>query len=151
MLPHYGYPNSRSTRAVWALEEVGIEHEYIYVHLMAGAGRQPDYLAINTGGKVPTLVNEGLILTESSAICTYIGDHFPALGLTPPIGTLDRAHYNQWCSFTISELEQPLWTIGKHTFALPEQRRVSAIFTRFSTFGPEPEIEVVGDELAGEF
>ena len=81
MLTIYGYPNSRSTRVVWVLEEVGTEYEYVYVNLMAGAGRQPDYLALNTGGKVPTLVDGALILTESGAICTYIGDCFPALSL----------------------------------------------------------------------
>lgn len=128
MLTIYGYPNSRSTRVVWALEEVGVEYEYVYINLMAGAGRQPGYLALNVGGKVPTLVDDGLILTESGAICTYIGDRFPAFGLTPPVGTQNRAHYDQWCAFTLSELEQPLWTIGKHTFALPERRRVPAIF-----------------------
>ena len=31
MLTIYGYPNSRSTRVVWALEEVGTEYEYVYV------------------------------------------------------------------------------------------------------------------------
>ena len=127
MLVVYGFPNSRSSRVVWALEEAGAGYEYIFVNLRAGAGWRPEYLALNAGGKVPALVDGEFVLTESGAICTYIGDRFPATGLTPPVGGQERARYNQWCYFVLSELEQPLWTIGKHTFALPEQRRVPAV------------------------
>ncbi len=127
MLTVYGYPNSRSTRVVWALEEAGVEYEYVYVNLMVGAGRRPDYLTLNAGGKVPTLVDGDFVLSESVAICTYIGDRFPASKLTLPVGSRERARCDQWCCFALSELEQPLWTIGKHTFALPEPQRVLAV------------------------
>lgn len=127
MLQVYGCPNTRSTRVVWALEEAGAEYDYHLIELRAGAGHRPDYLAINPGGKVPALVDGDLILTESAAICTYIGDHFPASGLTPPLGSIERALYDQWCFFAMSELEQPLWTIAKHRFALPEKRRVPTV------------------------
>ena len=127
MLHVYGCPGTRSNRVVWALEEVGAIYEYHLVNLLAGEGRKPDYLAINPGGKVPALVDGELILSESAAICTYIGDRFSASGLTPPPGSVERALYNQWCFFILSELEQPLWTMTKHRFALPEKRRVPAI------------------------
>lgn len=127
MLQVYGCPNTRSTRVVWALEEAGAEYDYHKIDLLAGAGRRPDYLALNPSGKVPTLVDGELVLTESGAICTYIGDCFPGSGLTPPAGSPERTRYNQWCFFVISELEQPLWTIAKHRFALPEKRRVPAV------------------------
>jgi glutathione S-transferase len=127
MLQVYGCPNTRSTRVVWALEEAGAKYDYHKVDLLAGAGRQPDYLTLNPGGKVPTLVDGELVLTESAAICTYIGDRFPASGLTPPATSPERSRYNQWCFFVLSELEQPIWTIAKHRFALPEKRRVPAV------------------------
>ena len=127
MLTVYGCPNTRSSRVLWTLEEAGAEYEYVAVDLRAGAGRQPEYLALNAGGKVPTLVDGELVLTESAAICTYLGDRFPAAGLTAPVGSPERAHCDQWCYFALSELEQPLWTLAKHTFALPEERRVPAV------------------------
>ena len=127
MLQVYGCPNTRSNRVVWALEEAGAAYDYHKIDLFTGEGRKPDYLALNPGGKVPTLVDGDLILTESAAICTYIGDGFPASGLTPPVDSPERAQYNQWCFFVIGELEQPLWTIAKHRFALPEKRRVPAV------------------------
>jgi len=109
------------------MEEAGAEYEYVAVDLRAGAGWKPEYLALNPGGKVPTLVDGELVLTESAAICTYIGDRFPASRLTPPVGSPERARYDQWCYFVLSELEQPLWTMAKHLFALPERRRVPAM------------------------
>src|SRR6266581_3450699 len=80
MITLYGCPTTRSTRAAWALEEAGAEYAYVRLDLSKGDGRQPAYLAINPGGKVPTLVDGDLRLTESAAICTYIGDNFPAAG-----------------------------------------------------------------------
>jgi len=123
----YGYPKSRSQRAVWALEEVGAQYEYRKVELLQGEGRKPPYIGINPGGKVPALVDGDLTLTESVAICTYLGDKFPDANLTPEPRTADRARYTQWCSFVISELEQPLWTMAKHKFAMPEKYRVAAM------------------------
>lgn len=127
MLTVYGCANTRSSRVLWALEEAGARYEYVTVDLLVGAARQPDYLALNPGGKVPTLVDGSYVLTESAAICTYIGDRFPGSGLTPPVGSPERGHYDQWCFFALSELEQPLWTLSKHTFALPERRRIPAV------------------------
>ena len=123
----YGHPNSRATRALWALEEVRAEYEYVHVDLKNGAGHSDSYLALNPAGKVPTLVDGDLVIPESAAICLYLGDKFPESGLLPPIGSTERAECYRWISFGISELEQPLWTIAKHRFVLPEEKRVPAI------------------------
>lgn len=123
----YGCANSRSLRAAWALEEAGAEYDYTGVALRRGEGRKPSYLRVNPGGKVPALDVGGEVITESAAIVTWVGDRFPQSGLTPAAGTLERARHDQWCAFAISELEQPLWTIAKHRFALPAQRRLPAI------------------------
>lgn len=127
MIKVFGCPNTRSARAVWALEEAGVSYEYGKIDLFKGEGRKPPYIELNPGGKVPALQDDGFVLTESAAIVTYIGDQFPASGLVPAIGAPERGHYYQWCCFVIAELEQPLWTIAKHRFALPEKRRVPAV------------------------
>lgn len=128
MIKIYGFPDTRSLRAVWALEEAGAQYEYARVDLRKGEGRSPAFLAMNPGGKVPVLVDGDLTLTESAAICMYIADAFPASRLALACGSADRARVNQWCLFALTELEQPLWTLAKHTFALPEKYRVPAIF-----------------------
>ncbi len=127
MLKLYGCPNSRSMRAAWALEETGPDYHYEPVILIKGEGRRPSFLRVSPSGKVPVLVDGDLVLSESAAICTYIGDLYPASRLTPAWDTADRARYNQWMAFAIAELEQPLWTIAKHRFALPKELRVPAV------------------------
>jgi glutathione S-transferase len=127
MLKLYGCPDTRSTRTAWALEEAGADYDYEPVILRKGEGRRPSFLRVNPSGKVPVLVDGDLVLSESVAICTYVGDLFPASHLTPAVGTADRGRYNQWMVFAIAEFEQPLWAIAKHRFVLPKELRVPAV------------------------
>ncbi|MGQ0658339.1 MAG: glutathione S-transferase family protein [Chromatiales bacterium] len=122
----YGCPDTRSSRAVWALEEARADYQYVFVDLFKGEGRRHAYQAVNPAGKVPVLVDGALTLTESAAIVTYVGERYPASGLVPQ-DPIARADYLRWCFFVIGELEQPLWTLAKHRFALPPERRVPAI------------------------
>jgi len=126
MLTLYGCPNTRSLRAAWALEEAGARYEYHRIDLKKGEGRSAQYLAVNPGGKVPTLIDGSTVVTESGAILTYVGERFPQSGLVP-VDPARRAQYFEWCFFVTSELEQPLWTIAKHRFALPADWRVPQI------------------------
>jgi glutathione S-transferase len=122
----YGCPNSRSLRAVWALEEAAADYEYVPVDLFKGEARTPEFLALNPAGKLPVLVDGGLTLTESAAIVNYVSDRFPASKLVPQSAAA-RADCLRWMFFATTELEQPLWTIAKHRFALPKARRVGGI------------------------
>lgn len=128
MLQVYGMPRSRTTRVVWTLEELAVEYRCQLVDLLKGEGQQPEFLALNPSGKIPVLVDGDLVLSESAAICTYLGDKYPEQALVPRPGTAERGKYDQWCYFVLSELEQPLWTIAKHKFVFPEEKRLPAIF-----------------------
>lgn len=123
----YGYPNTRATRITWMLEELGQAYEFCLVDFKTGASQSPAFLAINPAGKVPALVDGDVVLLESGAIVAYLGDCSPASKLVPAAGTPLRAIYDQWSYFVLCELEQPLWTIGKHKFALPAERRCAEI------------------------
>jgi glutathione S-transferase len=128
MITVYAFPKSRSTRITWMLEELKVEYTCHIVNFMKGEHRSNEYLAVNPGGKVPALKDGELVLVESGAIVTYLGDKFPESGLVPPTSQLtNRGQYEQWCYFALTELEQPLWTMGKHKFALPEEKRVPEI------------------------
>jgi len=128
MITVYGYPNTRTSRVTWLLEELGLDYKYQLVDLMKGEGRSAEYRAINPSGKVPALSDDELVLTESAAIMSYLGDKYYEASLVPSPGTAKRGLYDQWVCFAITELEQPLWTIGKHKFALPKERRVPEVF-----------------------
>lgn len=123
----YGYRNGRTLRALWALEEAGAQYAYVEVDVMRGAGREPWFLEINPGGKVPVLDDDGRIITESAAICIHVADKYPQSQLMPPAGTQERAQCYRWISFVLTELDAPLWTIAKHRFGLPRERRVPAV------------------------
>ena len=123
----YGYRNGRTLRALWALEEVGAEYEYVEVDVMRGQGREPWFLKINPGGKVPVLEDGGTIVTESAAICMHLAEKYPANRLLPPSGTAERTECYKWISFVLTELDALLWTIAKHRFALPKERRIPAV------------------------
>ena len=123
----YGYRNGRTLRAAWALEEVGAPYDYVEIDLMRGEGREPKFLEINPAGKVPVLDDDGTIITESAAICMHLAEKHPQSRLMPPPGTLERSQCYKWISYIITELDTPLWTIAKHRFALPRERRVPAV------------------------
>jgi len=54
---------------------------------------------VNPMGKVPTLVHNGVAITELAAICTYLADEFPDAKLNVPIGTPRRGVYLKWLFF----------------------------------------------------
>jgi glutathione S-transferase len=64
-----------------ALEEAAADYELIRMDLAAGDQRKPDYLAINPKGRVPALVTDKGVLTETTAILAYIAQTFPAANL----------------------------------------------------------------------
>ncbi len=128
MITVYGYPQTRTNRVTWMLEELGVEYKFNFVDLMKGEARSESYRSINPSGKVPSLSDDELVLTESAAILTYLGDKYGSAPIVPAPGSSKRGTHDQWLCFAIAELEQPLWTIGKHKFALPKERRVSEIF-----------------------
>ena len=128
MLTVYGTPGTRSSRVTWTLEELGLDYQFKKIDLRAGEGQRPPFIDLNPGGKVPVLTDGDLVLTESVAICCYLADLKPEAGLIPPLtDPAARATHLQWCCFAISELEQPLWSMAKHTFALPEDKRIAAM------------------------
>ncbi|HEX5458772.1 MAG TPA: glutathione S-transferase family protein [Steroidobacteraceae bacterium] len=121
----YEFAPTRSIRARWMLQELGIDFEAVTVSLPAGEHRSPQYLQINPAGKVPTLVDGDLTLTESGAIVLYLAEKYPDRGFMPR-DPRERAEVYRWMLFAITELEQPLWRIARHTTLYAEHERLPA-------------------------
>lgn len=66
-----------------ALEEAGAPYEAVRLDFRAGEQHKPEYLAINPKGRVPALVTEHGILTETPAILAFLAQIFPAARLAP--------------------------------------------------------------------
>jgi len=96
---------SRSSIALWMLEEVGEPYDIKLLDLAKGDQQKPDYLAINPMGKVPALRHGAAVVTESAAICTYLADAFPRAGLSVPVGDPRRGVYLKWLFFGPGVLE----------------------------------------------
>ncbi len=124
----FGFPNSRSLRVTWMLEELGLPYDYHLVNFSKGESRSPEFLAVNPAGKVPAIRTANGILGESLAIVNYLATLVPDNMLIPRDDPWQRALYDQWTLFAVTELEQPLWTIGKNKFALPKEQRCAEIF-----------------------
>lgn len=65
-------PGTISMSVHAALEEAGMAHELAWVDFKTGAQTTADYLAINPKGRVPALVTDAGVLTESAAIMEWI-------------------------------------------------------------------------------
>jgi len=121
----YEFAPTRSIRARWTLQELGVEFEAVTVNLVAGEHRRPEFLKINPAGKLPVLVDGDTVLTESIAIVTYLAEKYPEKKLIP-ITLPQKAQVYRWLLFAATELEQPLWRITRHTNLYPEARRLPA-------------------------
>ena len=119
----YEFAPTRSIRARWTLQELGVPFEAITVNLLAGEHRKPEYLKINPAGKLPALVDGETVLTESIAIVLYLGEKYPEKNLVPT-ALHQRAELNRWLLFTTTEIEQPLWRIARHTNIYPPEKRL---------------------------
>ena len=96
---------SRSSIVHWMLEELGEPYKLEVLNLRAGDQRKPAYLAINPMGKVPTLKDGDVVVSEVAAICCYLADTYPKAKLAPPIGDKRRGDYLKWLFYGPSCLE----------------------------------------------
>jgi len=79
----YYAPGTISVAPAIALEEAGLTYEPVRVDFASGEQSTPAYHQINPKGRVPALVVEGGILTETGALLDYIAALAPDAGLVP--------------------------------------------------------------------
>ncbi len=120
-----GNPKNRSFRVLWMLEEIGVEYS---LHAVAPGSDKAK--AVNTSGKLPVLIiNSGedkdRVITDSVAIMQYLADKHSQLTATP--GSIERAHQDSYTNLLIDDFDACLWTVGRHTFRLPEEMRIPKV------------------------
>ncbi|MEM9384680.1 MAG: glutathione S-transferase family protein [Pseudomonadota bacterium] len=118
----YAIPSSRGMRVTATLEELGLDYEF--QAMMPGTDLAK---ALHCMGKTPVLKYGDLTLIESAAICQFLASRHGLGSLLPAQGSAERAKHDQLLWFVVTELEQPLWTLGKHSFVMPKEARVEAI------------------------
>lgn len=103
---HY-YPGNASLIAHILLEELGGKFELLMVDRDAGAHRGSEYLKLNPNGQIPVLVDGGLVLYETAAICLHLAETHPHAALVPQASAA-RAHFHKWLMWLTNTLQATL-------------------------------------------
>ena len=89
--------SSNVQKAMWAIGELGLEHERIDVGGAFGKNKEPAYLAMNPNGLVPTLQDGDFMLWESNSIVRYLARIHGEGKLEPSdLKTYARSPTNGW-------------------------------------------------------
>ncbi|MGF1490762.1 MAG: glutathione S-transferase family protein [Prochloraceae cyanobacterium] len=113
-LYHMNY--TRSVRPRWLLEEMNLDYELIKVSVKDI--QKEEYKQIHPLGKIPVLIDEGVKIFESSAICMYLGDRYIEKDFAPNFDSPARAFYYQWILYASTTLDAP---VEKYMFlTMPE-------------------------------
>ena len=125
----YFAPQSRAVRTVWLLEEIGLPYELEKFQLGQKEMRKPDYIAINPNGRVPTLVDSDVTITESTAIAQYLAARY-APNLAPSPNAPNFADFLQWLHYAEGMIMPPINNYVVETILLPPERRNEEIAMR---------------------
>jgi glutathione S-transferase len=103
MIRLFSSPGSCSLASHIALEEAGADYELVRTSTAAGGQRKPEYLAINPKGRVPALVTDQGVLTETIAILAWIAQAFPQANLAPtdPWAFAQAQAFNSYLASTV--------------------------------------------------
>jgi glutathione S-transferase len=145
----YTNPKSRGRIARWMLEEVGQPYRTEVLDY-ATTMKSPEYLAINSMGKVPAIRHGAAVVTETAAICAYLADAFPRAQLAPPAGDRARATYYRWMFFAAGPVEAAV-TARAMGFVTPPGREATVGWGSFAAVMDALERAVSGNEfIAGD-
>ncbi len=102
MLKLYYSPGSCALASHIALAEAGADFDAIRIDFGSAEQTKPDYLAINPKGRVPALITEHGVLTETPAVLAYIAQRYPDAGLAPLADPFAFAKVQEFNSYLCS-------------------------------------------------
>ncbi|NUP10624.1 MAG: glutathione S-transferase family protein [Polyangiaceae bacterium] len=120
----YTNPQSRGRIVHWMLEEAGAPYDVRVLRFDRGDHKKPEYLAVNPMGKVPAIVDRGVVISEAAAICAYLADAFPQAKLAPAVDDPARGAYYRWLFFGASCIE---YAVLDHSMKRPMPERPGVI------------------------
>jgi len=109
-------PNTCARVATIGLEEIGVVFETSLIRTAANQQNSPEFLKINPKGKVPTLLIDGVPLTENVAILSWLAAEFPEAKLLPETSnrldalkqTADLAFFAGTVHPTVTRIAMPM-------------------------------------------
>jgi glutathione S-transferase len=122
----YGVARTRAFRALWMAEELGIAYEHLPIEIGDAGARTPEFLALNPNGRLPVIVDDGFVLSESLAITLYLAKKHSNGKLYP--GTPEaEAKAWQWSFWAIAEVDRAVNIWSLHAVRLPPAERDAAL------------------------
>lgn len=125
MLRIHGSVRSRTSRVIWMAGELGLTYDHVDLLPRSPGTRTPAYLALNPNGRVPTIEDDGLVLSELMAINLYLAKKHRS-----PLYPSDPAHEAltwQWSLWETDRLDRAIVNYGNHTTGLPADQRIAAV------------------------
>ena len=126
MLTLYHCLSARSFRPLWTLEEMGLDYELKMLPFPPRVLAK-EYLQVNPLGTIPTLLDDGMRMTESAAICQYLTAKY---GPTPLDVSVDEAGYGPYLNFLHhgeATLTFPQTLVLRYSRLEPTERRVPQV------------------------
>jgi glutathione S-transferase len=101
----YHSPASRAFIAYWMLEELGVPFSVETVDIRKGEQKAAAYLKLNPAGKVPTLTDGEVVVSENPAIAIYLADRYGYGTLAPRIQDPQRGEYLKWMVYSTAVVD----------------------------------------------
>lgn len=125
MLRIYGSANSRALRTIWMAAELGLKYDHKDWLPRSPETKTPEYRALNPNGRLPTIDDDGFILSESMAINLYLAKKHKS-----PLYPADPRHEAlawQWSFWETDRLDRQVVDYVRHSVALPAAERKASI------------------------
>ncbi len=123
MLQILGRKNSSNVQKVlWCCAELGLDFEREDVGGQFGRNRDPEYLALNPNGLVPTVIDDGFVLWESNTIIRYLATKHGDQALYPADPQV-RANAERWMDWQLSVVAPAIWPVFSGLIRTPPQGR----------------------------
>lgn len=124
----YGSARSRTLRTLWVAAELRLDYEHVSLAWDDPVLKTADFLALNSAGTIPTIVDDGFALAESMAIALYLTKKYGA-EITPPLyprGALGEAEAWRWSLWAQGHLEPWVQRDARLTGMLQPVREAAA-------------------------
>jgi glutathione S-transferase len=131
MITLYHCTGARSFRPLWMLEELGLRYELKMLPFPPRVLAK-DYLGLNPLGTIPLMIDGDTRMTESSAICQYLGTRY---GPTPLVVGVDEKAYGaflNWLYFGEATLTFPQTLVLRYGQLEPPERRSPQVAADYS-------------------
>ena len=143
----YYSPGACSLAAHAVLEEIGVRYEAKEQIIGAGQTATKEFLELNPKAGVPVFVDGDHIITECTAILTYLAEKHPQAGLIPESGSIGKARCLEWLSFVSSTIHPLYWGIWRPYRLSSDKRHHDEIY-RTTKHGLKDQYALIDAHLA---